>query len=169
MTDPATHWYAVHTKIRAEEQAMQWILLKTTIPVFMPRVEVLRRRGRKARRIEPLFPSYFFVHTALQPDEWNGVRWSPGVKGIVSTGNTPVPVPEAAVQLLQSRCAAGAIRWDPLWKPGDEVRIKTGPFAGLAGIVDRPTSRRERVRVLLDVMRSRVPVEVDALDIEQSA
>ncbi len=160
-------WYAIQTKPRCEDQAIGWIQRRTDVPLFMPRLEVLRRRGRRTVPvIEPLFPSYVFVRMALDPEDWYAVKWAQGVKGIVSVGETPVPVPDGVIALLVERCAEGCIRWRPQWTPGTEVHITHGPFAGLIGILDRPTSRSERVRVLLRMMRTTVPVEVELVDVE---
>ncbi|OFV82479.1 MAG: hypothetical protein A2W26_07520 [Acidobacteria bacterium RBG_16_64_8] len=163
----ARHWYAVQTKPRCEDQVVGWLQRWTDVPIFMPRLELpRRRRGRIVRVLEPLFPSYAFVHIELAPVEWYAVKWTPGVKGIVSTGGIPVPVPDDVIALLQIRCVDGRVQWQPHWKPGADVRVKAGPFAGVMGILDRPTSRPERVRVLLRLMRSVVPVEVDIVDLE---
>lgn len=160
-------WYAIHTKPRCEDQAIGWIQRRTDVPVFLPRLEVLRRRRRRAVPvIEPLFPSYVFAHMTLDPEDWYAVKWAPGVKGIVSVGETPVPVPDGVIDLLLERCAAGHIRWRPRWTPGTPVHITHGPFAGLIGILERPTARPERVRVLLRLMHTTVPVEVELVDVE---
>jgi transcription antitermination factor NusG len=136
---------------------------------FLPKLESIRRwRHRRVRRVEPLFPSYVFVRMSLEPDQWNSVRWAPGVKRIIGSGDVPVPVPDEAVELIKARCEdGGVIPWEPTIRPGARVRIKEGPFAGLVGIMDRPSSRSERVCVLLDLLRTVATVEINIVDLEE--
>ncbi len=166
--EPAkAHWYAVQTKPASEDRVVQWLQRRSALDVFLPRLEAVRRwRGRKVRLVEPLFPSYLFVHMALEPAEWNTVRWTPGVKQIVGTGGVPIPVPEDAIAILQTRCTSGVLHWEPILHSGMRVRITHGPFAGLEGILERPASRADRVRVLLTLMRTVAAVEIDCLDCE---
>jgi transcriptional antiterminator RfaH len=55
-------WFAVHTKPRSEDLAV--VHLKTKgLEVFLPKIQVLRKRGsQKVALMEPLFLGYFFVH-----------------------------------------------------------------------------------------------------------
>jgi transcription antitermination factor NusG len=59
------------------------------------------------------------------------------------------------------------IPWESKLRQGCRVRIKEGPLAGLAGILDRPTSRAERVCVLLNLLNTVATVEVDVVDLEE--
>ncbi|MDQ7858944.1 MAG: transcription termination/antitermination protein NusG [Armatimonadota bacterium] len=161
-------WYAVQTKPRQEERVRRWLEERTRLPVFLPKLEqVRRRRARRVSVIEPLFPSYLFVHMALDPEPWYAVKWTPGVRQVVGTGGQPQPVPGEAMALLLERCGEqGLVAWRPPLRAGEAVRVLHGPFAGLEGILERPTSRGERVRVLLALLGGTTPVELDVTDIE---
>jgi transcriptional antiterminator RfaH len=161
-------WFAVQTKPHREERVEEWLRRQGGPPVFLPRIErVCKRRSRRVTVIEPLFPSYLFVQMTLEPDPWRAVRWSPGVKQIVCTGDIPTPVAVEAIQLIMDRCGhGGVIQWRPSVRARDRIRVIHGPFAGLQGILDRPTGSGERVRVLLQLLGSVTPVEMDVTDIE---
>lgn len=161
-------WYAVQTKPRQEEQVRHRLRERSGLPVFLPLLEDQRkRRSRRVTVIEPLFPAYLFVHMALEPDPWYAVKWTPGVKRIVGTGDIPTPVPAEAIRVLKERCGVGeVIQWHPPLRAGGPVRVVYGPFAGLQGILERPSGRGERVRVLLQLLGSTTPVEIDVTDIE---
>jgi transcriptional antiterminator RfaH len=167
MTDLA--WYAVQTKPRSEERVIHRLRDQRGLAVFLPRLEIVRkRRSHRVTVVEPLFPSYLFVRMNLEPDPWYTVKWAPGVRRIVGTGETPTPVPPDAMQLLMARCGDGeVIHWRSGMQEGDRVRVVYGPFAGLEGILERPTSRGERVRVLLRLLGSTTAVEMDVTDIER--
>jgi transcription elongation factor/antiterminator RfaH len=163
-------WYAVQTKPRQEERVHGWLRARSGLSVFLPKVSDLRRRrSRRVKVVEPLFPSYLFVQMRLEPESWNAVKWAPGVKGIVTTGDVPTPVPAEAIGMLRGRCEDGeTISLDPGWrlKAGSTVHVVHGPFAGLEGILQRQASRGERVRVLLQLMGCLTPVEMDVTDVE---
>jgi len=161
-------WYAVQTKPRCEEQVVLWLQHRSQVPLYLPKLESIRRwRRQSVRRVEPLFPSYLFVRMSLEPDQWNAVRWTPGVKRIVGTGDVPVPVPDEAVEIIKARCQDGIMPWEPRIRPGAHVRITDGPFAGLVGVLDRPASRAQRVCVLLSLLRTVATVEIDIVDLEE--
>ncbi len=50
--------------------------------------------------------------------------------------------------------------------PGTRVRFRSGPFAYLEGIIERPTSRGDRVRVLLELLSVQATIEVDIDELE---
>jgi transcription elongation factor/antiterminator RfaH len=169
--DGELHWYAVQTKPRQEDRVRDWLSRRGTLSVFLPKVEHLRRRrSRRVTVVEPLFPSYLFVRMTLEPAAWYTVKWTPGVKHVVCTGEIPTPVPREAMQLLRERYREGdVLRWVPVFRAGEPVRIVHGPLSGLDGILERPCSRGDRVRVLLSLLGGMTPVEVDVTDIEAVA
>ncbi|MDR7435540.1 MAG: transcription termination/antitermination NusG family protein [Armatimonadota bacterium] len=163
-------WYVMQTKPHNESRVITHIKLRTQeVDVFLPKIEVVRkRRGRRIRSLEPLFPSYLFVYMHLNPATWQAVRWAPGVRRILGDGESPLEVPEGLIQTIWERVAPlGFVRVGLNLTPGMRVRVKNGPFAGFEGIFERPTSRKERVRVLLEFLGSLRPVEIDPLDLEQ--
>jgi transcriptional antiterminator NusG len=106
----------------------------------------------------------------LEPDPWHTVKWTPGVRQIVSTGEVPTPVPDEAMRLLTGRYGEREVlQWYPAFRAGESVRVVHGPLAGLEGILERPCSQGDRVRVLLSLLGSTTPVEMDVLDIEAVA
>ncbi|HET8679202.1 MAG TPA: transcription termination/antitermination NusG family protein [bacterium] len=163
-------WYAVQTKPRQEERVHGWLRARSGLSVFLPKVaDLRRRRSRRVKVVEPLFPSYLFVQMRLEPEDWYAVKWAPGVKGIVATGDVPTPVPAEAIGMLRGRCEDGEIiPLDAGWrlKAGSTVQVVHGPFSGLEGILERQASRGERVRVLLQLMGCLTPVEMDVTDVE---
>lgn len=165
------HWYAVQTKPRQEDRVLYWLHQRCSLPVFLPKVERLQRRqSRRVTIVEPLFPSYVFVRMKLEPEPWHIVKWTPGVRLIVCTGEVPTPVPSEAMELLKDRYGeSDVLQWRPVFRAGEPVRIVHGPLAGLEGILERPCSRGDRVRVLLSLLGGTTPVEMDVTDIEAVA
>lgn len=179
-------WYAVQTKPR-KEAAVEMSLSGAGLTVLLPWVMYERRpegtggqkakRGRPRKRpevavtrTEPLFPGYLFVLLASSEHErWHLVRRTAGVIRILGVGEEPVPVPDEAIDLILDKSFGSGIlvfrNGRPAWEEleaGARVEITEEPFRGLVGILEKPTSGRRRVRVLLQLMGQEVPVEVDA-------
>jgi transcription antitermination factor NusG len=161
-------WCVVQTKPRLEERVLG-LLLERTITPFLPRLRVWRRHGsRRWEVLEPLFPGYVFCHVDRRPEILAQVRWAPGVKRILGDEDGPIPVPEEVIHHLQERQGPeGYIVPSPSFIPGTRVRVTSGPLLYLEGIIERPASRAERVRVLLQIMGRYVPVEVDVAHLEK--
>ncbi len=88
------------------------------------------------------------------------MRWTPGVRRLLGVGDSPVPVDEQMIGTIRSRLSLeGVVRVGVPFARGDRVRIVEGPMAGLCGILERPTSRANRVRILLEILH--VLVELD--------
>ncbi len=160
-------WFAVHTKARGEYRAAYFLATKA-IDTFLPRILVHRRCGsRKWQALEPLFPNYLFAHFTPEPQVIDKVRWTPGVTKVLGDEEASVPVPEEAVVFLQERVSErGFVLPGPAYAPGMKVRFKGGPLAYLEGIIERPPSRAERVRVLMELLNQSVRVEVDLAELE---
>jgi len=161
-------WFAVHTKSREETRAARFLDLKG-ITTFLPRLLVAHRHGsRRWQAAEPLFPGYLFARFLPEPGVFSAVCWTPGVKHVLWSNTGPAPVPDDVVMYLQARAgASGVIVRGPRFRPGMRVRVRAGPLEHLEGIIDRPVSGRQRVRVLLELLRTVVPVEVDIDDLEE--
>jgi transcriptional antiterminator RfaH len=164
----ALSWFVVQTKPRAEEHA-EGMLAQRAIPTFLPRLLVRKRHGsRRWEALDPLFPGYLFCRFVPTPESIARVRWAPGVKRLLGDDDGPIPVDDDVVGYLQERSAGRGyiVAGRPL-APGDRVRFRGGPFALLEGVIDRPASRAERVRVLLVLMHVPVTVEVDVAELER--
>ncbi len=161
------HWYAVHTKPRAEEQARAALEHKG-ICVYLPRVKVARVNPR-ARPVVPLFPGYLFVNTDLEQVGQSAINRAPGVVSLVSFGSEPVLVPEPIIEHVKQRLIE-VQRRDELglgpFRTGERVRITSGPLRDLDAVFDQPLSAKGRAPVLIEFLGRITAAEVDlaALD-----
>jgi transcription antitermination factor NusG len=90
-----------------------------------------------------------------------------GVMRLLWNNESLVPVDDDIVKFIRVREAdRGFIDPPQPIQTGTRVRFESGPFAMLEGVVDRPTPRRDRVRVLLTLMGAPVSIEVDAETLE---
>jgi transcription elongation factor/antiterminator RfaH len=151
-------WYVIYSKPRKEQQA-QFHLARKGLEIFFPRLQ-LPGGFDGARRVVPLFPNYLFVRLDLA-SESHYVTWTPGVKRFVSFSDTPAPLDESVVSFLQDNADSdGIIAARSQLRRGESVEIATGPFSGLAAIIQDPPDAKGRVKVLLKLMSRNVTVEL---------
>jgi len=165
--DPGAEWYVVRSKPRREEFA-QTQLIRRGVETFLPRIEE-RGRPRSTPIIAPLFPGYLFARIDLST-QYTSVIWTPGVNAMVAFGDIPAPVESGVIEFLQRRCEPhGLIAARPTFAAGDQVRVVDGPLEGLYGVVQGSASGRDRVRVLMELLRRRTQVTVPTEVLERAA
>ena len=163
-------WYALHVRRNHERCVVQHLTLKS-VPAFLPLIEAVRsRRRRPGMALEPLFPGYLFVrmeHADGGLGNWHTVQWTPGVRLILGTDGTPVPLPGDVMAAIQERVSEhGFVRRGDPFQPRARVRFRTGPLVGLDALFEESLSRSGRVRVLMTLLGRQTRIEVDALDLE---
>jgi transcriptional antiterminator RfaH len=158
-------WFVAKTKPRREFQTKD-VLMDRGIEVYLPEIRRRSRRGVSGSHGKPLFPGYLFVYLSLATSEWVVARSAPGVAYFLGTAGAPTAVPADLVNAIRARSELLLQNgWYSSFQAGDRVRFERGPFVGLEAVFDRPMSPAGRVRVLLEVVRRLVPVDLDADDL----
>jgi len=157
---PNERWFLTHSQPKSELKAQFHLRaqgFRTYVPQFLKTV----RHARQLRTVRsPLFPRYLFVILDLGRDRWLSIRSTIGVSSLFVCDSRPVPVPAGIVEALIERTDEFQVtRLDVDLIEGQAVRLLTGPFTDLVGTLDR-LDANGRVRVLLDIMGSTVPVAV---------
>jgi transcriptional antiterminator RfaH len=133
------------------------------IDSFFPCVHV-RPVNPRARKVKPYFPGYVFGHVDLERAGRSILNWIPGAIGIVSFGGEPAPVSDDLVDTLRRHLESiNVSEREPSenFQPGDVVTVHSGPFAGYEAIFDASLPGRNRVEVLLKILRdSQIRVEL---------
>src|SRR6516162_10415385 len=153
-------WYLVHTLPHGERRA-QLHLGAQGFRTHFPTIEKTIRHARQLRTVRaPLFPRYIFLILNLGRDRWRSVCGTAGVSSLYSCDDRPVPVPEGIVETLVANSdEANLALFTSGMATGQSVRILSGPFANVVGRLER-LDAAGRVRVLLDMMGTTVPVAV---------
>lgn len=163
-------WYVVRTRTGHEDRVVNQLKTKSAcLGVFLPKTEVTEvRRGRKRKREKPLFPGYIFVKMILRDEHWHEIRHTPGVINFISSGQRPIPVDEREITAIMEMVSSGEV--PPVSAPfevGDTVQIINGPFMGAIGVIDEVNEKRERAKVLIDILGKQIPIELDFTDLEK--
>lgn len=139
------HWLAVYTKAR-QEKSLARELLKYQIPFYLPLVQKTNvSRGRKRTSLVPLFGGYVFLFGSEEER----------LRALTTNRISRILVVEDADQLvfdlhqLRQLIAAGMpLTIESRMGPGQQVRVRGGPFAGLEGTV---LQRRGQARLLVSI------------------
>jgi transcription elongation factor/antiterminator RfaH len=157
-------WYAVYANVRHEKRVKEY-LDGRMVECYLPSYRSVRRWQDRRREVElPLFPGYLFVRIAYRSRLQ--VLTTPGVVQIVSFDGKPAPIRQDEIEVLRQALSRNAhCEPHPYLKVGRRVRVRSGPLAGVEGILTR---RKEGFRLILSIdliMRS-VATEVDEADVE---
>lgn len=123
-------WYLAYCRSKEEERASLH-LKNQEIDSYYPMVEVERLvRGKRTKRMEPLFPSYLFINVNLEqcpPTRLNSTR---GIRHIVRFGGQWCEVPKVMIYNMMCHEDSDELRarMSKLPKCGDKVRIQVRPL-----------------------------------------
>jgi transcriptional antiterminator RfaH len=159
-------WYVIQTKPKQEAETSRR-LGDLGLECLLPKVLDYRTWNGRAVTIEkPLFPSYLFVKLILVYHYYQ-VKWTKGLARFVGWGDKPVPIADEIVDIIRNRMdEGGRVRMGLDLKPGEQVRIKSGPLKDFIGIFDGTISPRRRVRILLQLVGSQVSVNLPTSQVE---
>ncbi len=153
-------WCAIHTR-HQHEKSVAALLSRQEFQVFLPTYHTVRRWSDRKKQITlPLFPGYVFLIDEAK--RRLKVLSTPGVHRIVTAGQVPAVIPSEEIGAIRRAVESPlGVNPHPFLKSGDAVRIKSGPLAGLEGIVSR---EKDVFRVVLSVelLGRSAAVEIDA-------
>src|SRR5260370_36488666 len=156
-------WYAASTFAKNEKRVAEQ-LQGRAVDHFLPLYSSVRRwNDRRVQLQMPLFPGYVFVRLALR--DRMRVLEIPSVARLVGFGGPPIALPDNEMEAMRIGLAS-QLRAEPhpYLKVGRQVRVVSGPLAGLEGTIARKKKQLRFVLSLDLIMRS-VAVEMDAADL----
>lgn len=160
-------WYALYTR-HQHEGSVAASLTRNGIENFLPTYSSVRKWKDRTKVLSlPLFPSYVFLHGAL--DRRVKVLSTPGVYSIVGFGGSPVAISQAEIEAIRKAVQSGLpAEPHPYLQCGDRVRVKAGLLEGIEGILTRKKSSY-RLILSAEVLQKSIAVEVDAFSVEPIA
>lgn len=151
------NWYVVNTKPRQEDLAERMIT-QIGVDVFYPKIN--EKKG--------LFPGYLFAR--YNPMEhFKKIRYSRGVRDIVSYGYNPVSVEDDIIDTIKARIRNGFVQIsNGLFKKGERVIIREGLFKDFEGIFE-DVKDSERIIILLNLISYQAKIVVEAAKVGRAA
>jgi transcriptional antiterminator RfaH len=150
-------WHLIRTKSGKERRVRERLdseVAEFFLPLFKTRT---RCREKLVERILPLFPCYLFGQFDVQ-SQYRRVRYTPGIREVLSAGGELLVVPRNIIEDLKQRCAGGPVEipQQPL-VCGEHVRVVEGPFRGFDALFESYLPGNERVRILLSSFNNTGP------------
>lgn len=158
-------WWVIHTRPRCEKKMDGWFR-KAGWPCQLPlRPSVRIYKSKRVIFEKPLFPGYAFG--AFSALERPMVFRSEYAASIIDVIDQIAFLGQMAA--IRSALEAGAPLEDhPFLAQGQRVRITTGRFRGVEGIVER-IRNKTRICLSVDILQRTVAMEVDAAMLEASS
>jgi transcription antitermination factor NusG len=163
--DSRPFWYAAYTCANHEKKAAKEISNRG-VENFLPVYQTVRQWSDRRIELElPLFPGYVFVRLALR--DRLKVLQVPGVSRLVGFGGLPAALPEEQIDTLRAGLNK-RFRPEPhsYLTVGRRVRLKSGPLAGMQGILLRHLGNI-RVVISVELIHRAIVVHADSADVQE--
>lgn len=170
-------WYVVHTysgyenkiKVDLTKRVESMNMQNKIFDIIIPEEQEVEFKGGKRKVVNKrVFPGYVIVNMLMDEDSWYVVRHTPGVTGFVGSGTKPIPLqPDEVKKILKQM---GLVESKPKIidvAVGENIRVKTGPFANFEGVVKELLPDRGKVRVNISMFGRETPVELDYEQIDK--
>ena len=164
-------WYVVHT-LTGYENIVYNNLLKTIekmdlgdriLEVKIPMEEVIEeKKGKKVVVEKKMFPCYVLLKMKYQDNLWHTIVNTHGVTGFVGPQGRPLPLTDDEIRKMRLEKVAVEVNV----KPGDNIKILSGPLEGFAGKIISVDSANQKARVSVEMFGRETPVDVDLDRIE---
>ena len=156
-------WYVLHVKPRTEKRVFERLRTLGVFRYLPLRRKVTRTQRNKVVRELPIFPGYVF--TRLNADDRLTV-----LKTQMVVRTIAVPQPRRMIHQLRQVVHAGRLAAElkpaTLYEVGEYVRVKSGPFRGIEGYVQRRGGATTIVLVL-EILGQAVETSIEAADLEK--
>jgi len=165
---PAGSWFCLRAQPKREHIAATCLRQMPEVEVFCPRVRLRKRTNRgPVWFVESMFPGYLFSRFNYATFH-RQIRHKPGVSGFVQFGERLALLPDTLVDEIRMRTGSDEVmEMNQTLEPGQSVQITQGPFQGVAALVTRLITARERVEILVEWMGRSLHAEASVADLER--
>ena len=156
------NWYVIRVKPQ-HERTVSYALARKDFDCYVPLYKAMRRWADSLKELElPLFPGYVFCK--MNPGHAPEILRMPAVYQLVGQGSWPAFIEEPELHRIQRIEKAGLpISPWPYLKKGEQVRVASGPLAGLDGML-ATTPNTWHVVVNVQLLQRGVAVAVNQRD-----
>jgi transcriptional antiterminator NusG len=175
----AKQWYVVHVYSGFEAKAKEALLERIRQnkldekfdEILIPAETIVEvKKGEKRSKSKKFFPGYIFVKMELNNETWQLVKNTQRVSGFVGNGTNPPAVSEEEVLRITQQIKEGKMKpkVNIEFEKGESVRVKEGPFANFAGVVDEVNSEKGRLKVLVSIFGRSTPIDLEFGQVEKA-
>ncbi len=172
-------WYVIHTMTGKEDNVKKSLdkqlvadpkKKEMIATVLIPTEKVSEiREGEKKITERKFFPGYLLVEMDLNDKTWYIIKNTPGITGFVGTKTMPVPLSDAEVEDILQQTKEAKEKPVPkiVFKSGEAVRVKEGPFKNFNGNIEEANVEKGKIKVMISIFGRPTPVELEAWQIEK--
>jgi transcription antitermination factor NusG len=169
MTGPMKpRWHVLWTHSNCEQLVHDQLAAKG-FELFLPTTGAWSRRGG-TRRVSPvpLFRGYLFLRHALDKASYLDVYKARGLVRILGERwDLLETVPDPEVAAIQALVRSGVpVMPYPYFREGQRVRITSGPFDDVEGVLVRTNARKGLLVVSVNLLQRSVAVHLDCTQVE---
>lgn len=162
---PDHAWHALYTRHHHEKSIARMLTAKG-FNVFLPLYAAPRRwKDRTTIVTLPLFSCYVFIQGGMR--RHLNIVTTPGIHGFVCSAGLPAVIAPREINSIRQaveRCVK--IEPHPFIHRGDRVRVRSGPLAGIEGILVRKKNF-SRLVLTVELLGKSAAVEVDVSTVER--
>jgi transcription antitermination factor NusG len=153
------NWFALYTKPRHEFKALEQ-LNEIEIETYLPTITVTKQwSDRKKKVTEPLFKSYIFIHSN-EMERNNALTREAVIKTIYFNGK-PAVVPDLEMENIKKMLESPEkIHVFNGIAKGVIVKIESGPFEGIEGIVNSVSDDENTLSVSIQLLNRTISVSI---------
>ena len=132
-------------------------------------IEVKNEKSKEV--VRNIFPGYLFVEMIMTDEAWYVVRNTPGVTGFIGSsggGAKPFPVKQDEIEKILRRIGQSDKAVEVDFKVGDTVKILSGPFSGMEGVVESMNDQTQIATVLIILFGRETPTDINYVDLSKS-
>ena len=163
-------WYIVHTysgyenkvKVNLEKRIEYMNMADKIFRIEVPQKTVTQMKGgKKQEREEKIFPGYVLVEMIMDEDSWYVVRHTSGVTKFVGSAKRTIPARDSEIKKIINRSTSTSQKIELDVKPGDKVRITSGPFADFIADIIEVYPDKSKLRANVSIFGRETPVELE--------
>lgn len=166
----APAWYACYTRARHEKK-VDARLTERGFETYLPLIPRKRQWHDREKIVEwPLFPSYIFVRCRLE--RMADILVTPGISTVVRFNGSPAVVPAEQIENVRRFTRAlleqetSECEPEPLVYRGQHVRVTSGPFEDVEGVVLEERGERTAIGIGVEVVGQGIRLEVETRVLE---
>jgi transcription termination/antitermination protein NusG len=175
----AIKWYVIHTQTGKEASVKKGLENMLAMKpdgcefikrVFIPMEKVAEvRSGEKKITERKFFPGYILVEMELNDKSWYLIKDTGGVVGFVGSKSKPVALKEDEVAEILEQTRETKAKPVPkvLFKSGEMVRVKEGPFKNFSGSIEDTNLEKGKIKVMISIFGRSTPVDLEAWQVEK--
>ena len=144
----------------------KWYVLHTYSGYEIPMEEVLEEKNGKKKLVKrKMYPCYVLIKMDYDNSMWHIITQTRGVTGFVGPQGRPLPLTEDEIRRMHLEKVVAKTDY----KPGDTVKIISGPLEDFVGKIETIDAENQKCRVSVSMFGRQTPVDLELYQIEPAS